>query len=69
MAVALSSVISAVGNGKSASINSDESHLSDTRDAKHDKEVLHEVPSFDLSIGCQFLGKPGDLVVLGVRAS
>jgi hypothetical protein len=58
MAVASSSVISAARNGKSASIKSDEFRLSFTRDAKHDKEVLDEIPPFDLSIDCQFLGKP-----------
>lgn len=46
MAVALSFVIFAVRNGKSASIKSDESRLSFTRDAKHDHEMLAEVSPF-----------------------
>lgn len=58
MAVASNSVISAVGNGKSANIKSDESRISYTRDAKQDKEVLDEVPPCDWSIDRQFLGKP-----------
>lgn len=57
MTVASSSVISAVRNGKSASIKSDESRLGFTRDAKHDKEVLAEVSPFDSSTDRQFLGK------------
>lgn len=59
MTVALSSVISAVRNGKSASIKSDESRLSFTLDAKHAKDVLVEVCLSDLSTGRQFLGKLG----------
>ena len=57
MIVASSSVISAVRNGKSASLKSDESSLGFIRYAKHDKEALAEVSPFDSSTHRQLLGK------------